>query len=371
VLIDLSNATVLPGLIDCHAHLLDAWDAGSDTNIIPGVTKGPSQRALLGAAMAREDLEAGITTVRNVGHSGIDGDVALRDAISNGWVTGPRIQAAARKLTPPGGQAISGWPPLMKPIIDAEFLTVNGPEEARLAVRENLAVGADLIKVVVDVPPRVLALDEMKAIVEEAHRSGVKVAAHATTKLGIEMAIDAGVDSIEHGNEATGEQFQAMHDKGIFLDPTIWEAETVYDIILKKHVISTSDQADFARFKKENNEEALRKVAGIRKYGVKFVAGSDMVLDYPGKTRGQATLVVFGAMERFGFSPAEIIRAATVDAAELMGWQEKVGSIEAGRLADLIALESDPLKSVKNLQDVKFVMKGGAVVRDDFHSPAK
>jgi imidazolonepropionase-like amidohydrolase len=369
-IIDLSNATILPGLIDCHAHLLDAWDQGSGDNVALSVMMGPSKRALLGAANAREDLEAGLTTVRNVGHSGIDGDVALRDSVENGWVTGPRILASARKLTPPGGQAISGWPPLLKPIIDAEFLPVNGPQEARRAVRENLAAGADFIKVVVDALPRVLDLDEMKGIVDEAHRSGVKVAAHATTKLGIEMAIQAGVDSIEHGDEVTDEQFQAMHDKSIFLVPTLWQSETFFDIVSKKYVASDSDKADFERWKKTNDEQSLRKVAGAKKYGVKLAAGSDMILSYPGKTRGQATLLMLDAMEHFGVPAQDVLRAATVDAAELLGWQDRVGVIEAGKFADLIAVDGDPLKSVTELHKVNFVMKAGAIVRDDSrHNP--
>ena len=187
VVIDLGGATVLPGLIDCHAHLLSAMRARRTTgeNILVTVAEmSASQRALLGAANAREALEAGITTVRNVGHSGVDGDAALRDAIDEGWVAGPRMQAATRKLTPPGGQA---WPCGTRSRArssTSSSCAVSGPEDGRRAVREALFPGADVIKVVMDVPPRSLAVDEVQAIVAEAHRRGAQVAAHAMTAAG-------------------------------------------------------------------------------------------------------------------------------------------------------------------------------------------
>jgi imidazolonepropionase-like amidohydrolase len=223
VTIDLSKGTVLPGLIDSHAHLLMAASAAVNpsNNILDAVAgTSAAQRALLGARMAREDLEGGFTTVRNVGHSGEDGDAALRDAIDAGWVPGPRIQASCRKLTPPGGQAVRLNPAIAKQIIDLEFLPVGSPDEGRRAVRENLLYGADFIKVVADDEPRFVTTEEMKAIVEEAHRSKVKVAVHATTETGIQTSIDAGVDSIEHGDAVTDQMLKQMKDKGIFFDLT-------------------------------------------------------------------------------------------------------------------------------------------------------
>lgn len=217
--IDLSHETLLPGLIDCHAHLLDAMPPRlvvPEALLVTIAGMSPSERVLLGAHMAREDLEGGFTTVRVVGHSGIDGDIALRDAINQGWVEGPRILAAGRKLTPPGGQALHLNYAVAEPVLAQEYLPVGSPEEARKAVRENLLYGADLIKAVADDVDRFITPEEMKAIVEEAHRSGKKVAVHATTVTGIQAAIDAGADSIEHGDDVADANSSPCGNKASF-----------------------------------------------------------------------------------------------------------------------------------------------------------
>src|SRR5262247_2787445 len=232
VIIDLGQATLLPGLIDCHGHLLCSmegrWYPDGEAVVMTITRVGQAKRALIGAANARDMLEAGFTAVRNVGHSGVNGDAALRDAINEGLIPGPRIQAACRKLTPVGGQAVELRSENAAAIIAEEFLTAGNLEEARRAVRQALADGADVIKVVVDDSNRILNSDEMRAIVDEAHRVKIKVAAHATTPAGVQAAIEGGVDSIEHASEATDEQFRAMRDKGIFLDPTLWTTKALH-----------------------------------------------------------------------------------------------------------------------------------------------
>ena len=222
--IDLGNVTLLPGLIDVHTHLLFEIDGTNvslqDVSMLKVVaTQSTAERALLGAKLGREDLEAGITTVRDVGNSGVNGDVALRDAIDRGWLPGPRIVAATRALAAPGGQFGHLTPEAQK-IIEQEYVIVNGSESARQAVRQALYDGANCIKVIVNGSPANVTLDEMKAIVDEAHTAGVKVAAHAIGDKATRIAAEAGVDSIEHAYVITDDTLKMMAQKHIFLVPT-------------------------------------------------------------------------------------------------------------------------------------------------------
>ncbi len=365
--IDLSTATVLPGLIDTHTHLLQNYDGalgGDDPNMILTVTQlGTTKRALLGVAMGREDLEAGITTVRDVGNSGWNGDVALRDAINQGWVTGPRIIASTRALAAAGGQFGNVTGETQK-IIEQEYVTISGVEEARRAVRQAFYDGADCIKVIVNTGPRVVSLEEMKVIVEEAHRVNKKVAAHAIGDAATRIAAEAGVDSIEHAYVIPDDVLKMMAEKKIFLVPTDYPAEF--------YVEAFSPNA--------SPEEKKRREQGVKMFtggsrnrlkravsmGVRIAAGSDEYYQIPGKTRGQSSLLMFRAYAEAGMTPIEIIRAATVNAAELLGWQTRIGAIEANKFADLIAVEGDPMKEITELEKVKFVMKGGTVIKNEF-----
>ena len=360
--IDLGRFAVLPGLIDCHAHLLDAMDPGNnpqDSLILTVTKEPPSKRALLGAAMAREMVEAGFTTVRNVGHSGIDGDISLRDAIRSGWVTGPRIAASGRKIAPYGGQALPVQSGVVQTLVDQEFLAVVSPADGRRAVLENLRAGADTIKVVADDWPRVIDEDTLKAVVDEAHRVGVRVATHATTTLGIQTAIAAGVDSIEHGDDATDEQFQAMRNKGIVFVPTLWPR----DLLPVSRALRARPDVDTLVEAYVAGERA--KLDRARKAGVTIAFGSDMWFGYGDKTRGQATRLALEALETFGLSPADALRAATIHAGDLLKMSDTVGALEMGKYADLIAVDGDPLANMRDLEKTRFVMKGGVVIRDD------
>ena len=232
-------------------------------------------------------------------------------------------------------------------------------------MREALFHGADVVKVVMDVPPRSLAPDEIGAVVAEAHRAGVKVAAHATTAAAIADAVEAGVDSVEHGDEASDATLASMARKGIALTVTAWRPETVREVYAKSLYLNEKDKAEVEGFIAAWTSGNKALVARAKKAGVRIVAGSDMWFRYPDKTRGQATVLAFEGLQEAGLTPAEVLRAATVDAARLMGWEDRVGSIAPGRFADLIAVGGDPLAAASALHGVTFVMKGGAVVRKD------
>jgi imidazolonepropionase-like amidohydrolase len=367
--LDLGDATLLPGLIDSHTHLLTEMDGTNvslqDIEMLRIVaTQSTAERALLGAKLAREDLEAGITTVRDVGNSGVNGDVALRNAINRGWLPGPRIIAATRALAAPGGQ-FGRLTPEAQPIIEQEYVTINGPESARQAVRQALYDGANCIKVIVNGSPANVTIEEMKAIVEEAHISGVKVAAHAIGEKPTRIAAEAGVDSIEHAYVVSDDVLKMMAQKHIFLVPTDGTVQEFLDMTFGTRQPSPEER-------KREEEWIKPHVAGNRdrlqralKMGVPIAAGSDMYLTLPNKNRGQASLGVLAAYADEGMTPIEIIRAATSNAAELLGWQDRIGSLEVGKFADIIAVPGDPLKDVTALQHAKFVMKGGVVVKNE------
>jgi imidazolonepropionase-like amidohydrolase len=398
--IDLGSATLLPGLIDSHTHLLIdpvapaevEWARRYNGAFVPdlllAIVESPSKRVLMGAQAAREDLESGLTTVRNLGHSGIDGDTELRDAINAGRFVGPRILASGRKLITRGSYVQNLNPALADAILEQEFLFIDGTDRARQAVRQNAFHNVDVVKVTAD---ENLTVPELTAVVEEAHREHLKVAVHAVDKTSIQTSIDAGADSIEHGNEATDAQLKQMHDKGIFFDftPTsygdfftkIFDGTIAMSLKLRPERRGSDDRtrqryndlaqqllkgAEFPDASDESRDRVYDSlVQRVMKSGVKFAAGSDMGWFYPGKTRGEASISRFPTLHKAGMPSLDVIRAITTNAAEMLGWQDRIGAVEPGKFADLVAVAGDPITDITELERVRFVMKDGQVIRND------
>jgi imidazolonepropionase-like amidohydrolase len=353
--IDLGRSALLPGLIDCHTHIMGRIPEGEDGYILNLATKSQAFRALEGAYNARITLEAGYTTIRDVENEGSGyADVALRDAIKQGLAQGPRMQVSTRAIAAVGQYNPFGVSPDL-----ANFPTgaqmVSGVEEARRAVREQIGHGADLIKVYADWSHPTLTLDEIRVIVEEAHKQGLKVAAHATTPEGIKNAVTAGVDSIEHGHRIDRADLELMKSKGTFLVPTVG----VIDGLVERHrndPITAEQQKHFEAFLQGIQQEIQIAMS----LGLKIASGFDAA-EADGQGKNANELV---ALTKRGMPPLEALRAATVNAAQLMGWEDSVGTLEPGHYADVIAVEGDPLADITVLQHVRFVMKDGVVVKD-------
>jgi len=352
--IDLGDATVLPGLIDCHTHIMARMADTDDGYTLTLATKSQAFRALEGAYDARITLAAGFTTIRDVESEGSGyADVALRDAVEQGLAEGPRMQVATRAIAAVGQYLPFGISPDLTNFPTGAQM-VSGVEEARRAAREQIGHGADLIKVYADWRHPTLTVDEIRVIVEEAHKQGLKVAAHATTPEGIKNAVTAGVDSIEHGHRADREDIEMMKAKGTFLVPTVGVIDAIFE--KDKDEPTTPEQ----RKRKEAFLQGIQQeVQQARSLGVKIASGYDA--STPERQGRNANELV--ALTKRGLTPLEAIQAATVNAAELLGWQDRVGAIEAGKYADLIAVDGDPLSDITVVQRVKFVMKGGTVVK--------
>jgi imidazolonepropionase-like amidohydrolase len=351
-----STSTLLPGLIDCHTHLMARFEDSPDGYILGLAKKSQAFRALEGAANARDTLRAGFTTVRDVESEGSGyADVALRDAINMGLVEGPRMQVATRGIAAVGQYLPFGLSPdLLHFPTGAQM--VSGADEARRAVREQIGHGADLIKVYADWEKPTLTPEELRTVVDEAHKLGRKVAAHATTPAGIENAINAGVDSIEHGDRVNRELLEMMKSKGVFLVSTAGAVDRLTEKVRGKADLSAERRSRFDEFLRVK-EEGIRQASSL---GVKIASGSD-----PGSAgvHGKNAEELVSLVKR-GLQPIEAVRAATVNASELIGLQDRVGTIEAGKNADLVAVEGDPLADITLMRAVKFVMKGGVVVKN-------
>jgi imidazolonepropionase-like amidohydrolase len=354
--IDLGSKTVLPGLIDSHTHLtFDLQTIGA-----MGLSISVPRYALIGARNARLTLDAGFTAVRNVGAPGYS-DIALRDAINAGDVPGPRIIASGPALGITGGHCDEN-------LLAYEFHhksdgVADGVPGVMQKTREVIKYGANVIKVCStggvlsfgdDPKASQYTLEEMKAIVAEAHRAGRKVAAHAHGGDGIKLAVQAGVDSIEHGTYIDEEAVKMMKERGVYLVPTLYLVEWFMDNYERLRV-----PAPLVAKAKEVMPAMTKNIGAAFKLGVPVAFGTDAAV-YPHGLNGRE----FAVYVKMGMTPIQAIQTATVHASKLLGWEDRLGAIEAGKYADLIAVDGDPTKDVTELERVKWVMKGGVVFKN-------
>ncbi len=361
-IIDLSHATVLPGLIDSHTHIFlqgeDPAQGGYDANIL----RYPlALRAARATVAARRALEQGFTTLRDVETEGAGyGDVGIKEAIEGGYIPGPRLFVVTRAISTTGGYNLEGYAPELDMPKGAQI--IDGPVEARKAAREQLDHGADWIKVYMThrswvgkhgelVSQPTLTVEELKAIVDETHGWGRKVACHAYNGIGLQRALDGGCDSIEHGLEITDAQIAQMVRQGT------WYCATL-----------AAYYHDWAPADTPNGQRDRRRVAdhGISfqkalKAGVKIVFGTDM----GGILWTEPMAQEFPRMAEFGMSPIEIIKSATSRAADMLDMTGEIGVVAPGAYADIVAVNGDPLRDINVLGNVTFVMKDGGVFRND------
>ncbi|HNP36803.1 MAG TPA: amidohydrolase family protein [Woeseiaceae bacterium] len=354
--IDLGAMTVLPGLIDMHDHLTGDHRLHGYSSLAVSIPR----EALYGAYNAGITLRAGFTSVRNVGASGYT-DVALRDAINDGEIEGPRIRASGPALGITGGHCDNN-------LLPEEFHATgegvaNGPWAVRAKVREVIKYGADVIKFCAtggvlskgdSVGGQQYTLEEMQALVNEAHQHGRKVAAHAHGAEGIIAAITAGVDSIEHASLVDDEGIRLAKQNGTYFVMDIYNDTFILEHGAEVGMLpeSLEKERQIGQLQRDNFKKAFKS-------GVKMAFGSDGAVYPHGDNAKQ-----FAYMVQYGMTPMQAIQAATVKAADLLGWPDKVGQISAGYFADIIAVSGKPLDNVRVLENVDFVMKGGRVYKD-------
>ena len=360
--IDLSQATVLPGLIDSHTHIFLQGEVpdqgGYDIQLLKYQI---SYRAARATVAARRALEQGFTTLRDVETEGAGyGDVGIKQAINEGVIPGPRLFVSTRGISSTGGYMLDDYSPEIQ--VPKGVQIVDGPWEARKAAREQLDHGADWLKVYMThrswvdkdgalVSQPTLTVEELKAVVDEAHGWGKKVACHAYNGIGLQRALDGGCDSIEHGLGLTDANVEQMKRQGTWYCPTL----TPYYL---DWAPENSPEGKRDRRRAADHEPSFKKALQAH---LKIVFGDDM----GGILWTEPIAIEFDYMVRFGMSPLDAIRSATVSAAEMLGMQGQIGAVTPGAYADIVAVQGDPLRDIGVLKHVGFVMKGGQVFKDE------
>jgi imidazolonepropionase-like amidohydrolase len=351
--IDLGDRSVFPGLIDAHTHLcLTLVTQGGkgleellQRLLAATVLETNARRALVGVVNAREMLASGFTTVRDVGNAGNYADTDLRKAVEEGMIPGPTILNSGPIIGPLGAQ-FHGLQPERPTLGEPEYLYADTPDEMRRAVRKNVLFGAKVIKIVIDDQKFLYSVEDVKVLVAEAARAGVKVAAHAATEAGVRNAAEGGVASIEHAYDASTEVLQLMKKRNVYLVGTDFTA-------MASHEMGMDDY----------HPRVVARLKRARAVGVPIAFGTDIVFSMPGETRGTLSAEGIESFREAGFTGAEILRFMTTSAAKLLGVEAQRGAIKPGMAADIVAAPGDPLVDAGAIRKVNFVMKDGKVFR--------
>ncbi len=352
--IDLSDAVVMPGMIEVHTHLALSTQQQRDFGrfFFTNVIETTAYRAIQGVTNARSLLEHGFTTIRDLGNNGNYADLDLKQAINEGWIPGPDMQVVGRIIAPFGGQF--QLQPELPELIEPEYLIADTQDEIRKAIHQNLHYGTDLIKMVVDDFSYIYTEEDLRFAVDEVTRAGTKLATHVATSQGAKNAIAAGVASLEHAWELDDDDLDAMREKGIFLVGTDFPADHAgyfagYDNALAQ----------------KQYDQRIDRLKRAYQKGVPIAFGAD-VTDYKeGYTRGELTINFIESYLDAGFTHADLLRMLTLNGARLMGLDADKGTVAIGKHADLIAVSGNPLEDPQVLKNVSFVMKRGAVYKQD------
>jgi len=351
--IDLSHEWLTPGLIDAHTHMTLTEIEGDAPFESFYLNQSSTLRGLRGLHNSMEVLRAGFTTLRDVGNSAEWAMSDVRRAIESGWFVGPTIIDSGKIIAPFGGQS-HNIPPKQGPFWQFEYIDADGPAEIRKAVRTNIYYGAGVIKLVADNNPYHYSIEEFRAAVDEAHRAGIPVAVHVYAGDALENAIEAGVDSIEHGFDLTDAQMKRMKDKGIFLVGTDFP---------RAHLDIVGTSGGILPEPTVLAPKIIDRLKRANRVGVRMAFGSDTVIDMPGRTRADLMFDYLAVWRAAGVAPMDILRAMTTNAAELLRINKTRGSIGVGLSADIVATPANPLEDIEGLRKIDFVMKDGKIVR--------
>jgi imidazolonepropionase-like amidohydrolase len=352
--VDLSKQWVLPGLVDAHTHItmnLPVNPPGGSLWEEKLVHESTAFRTARGLHNAEILLNAGFLALRDVGNNGDYGDIAVRQAIETGWFKGPTIIGSGKIITEFGGQSHEYAPEAGSFWLN-EYIDAENPDEIRKAIHKNIFYGAGVIKLAADNNAYFYTENDIRAAVDEAHNAGLKVAVHVYGGKAADNVINAGADSVEHGFDLTEDQLRRMKQKGTYLVGTDFPVE---------HLVAFGGMVPLDA--KSTSDKVIKRLADAHKIGVKMAFGSDVVVDLPGETRADMSFDFLKVWQRANVPAADILRAWTVDAYNLLGIEKKQGPIAVGLAGDMIAVPENPLQNISILRKVDFVMKDGEVIR--------